>query len=235
MNAARAAARLTVRPTPIKTASAMWSPLVSRSTIGTTSAISATPSEATRIGPRRRIPYQPAARATAVQPSTASPRGNCWTNTYAARSRVAAPSTSAIKAAALRRPSDAPSWPSSMALIPYPAAECLDAEQLLLLRLEVVGADHALVPKLGELLELGGVVGPARCRLCGRRRRWRLLLVGGLVLRGPLLILVVPHPSRHPGSHADTSRSADQYRSSSHQWHVRSSFVFRRSPEPTRV
>src|SRR4051794_18096075 len=83
-----------------------------------------------------------------------------------------------------------------------------DPEELLLLRVEVVGADHALVAELRQLLELGGVVALAR-----RLRLLRRLLLVGLVLGGPPLLLAVLAPAGHPRGHTDASRASQQSRS----------------------
>src|SRR6476660_2299160 len=86
----------------------------------------------------------------------------------------------------------------------FGAATRLDAEQLLLLGLEVLGADHALVAELGELLQLGGVVPAGRCcgRRCSLRRRRRLLFIGLLVLGGPFLLLAMLDPARNSSGDA---------------------------------
>src|SRR5262245_19341968 len=93
---------------------------------------------------------------------------------------VSAPTTR-DDAAATRRPitvrADLPSWP------------LLDPEDLFLLRLEILGGDHAVVAKLRELLELGRVVATARVR-----NRWGRRGLGGLFghIRRRTLTLVRP-------------------------------------------
>src|SRR4029079_1599469 len=79
----------------------------------------------------------------------------------------------------------------------------LDAEDLLLLGLELLLAEDPLVLQLRELLELRRVVGLGRRSRSGLLRGHlllrHLLLVGGLVLRSVLLVLPVPHRARGAG------------------------------------
>src|SRR5947207_2166690 len=84
-----------------------------------------------------------------------------------------------------------------------------DPEQLLLLGLEVLGRDYALIAQLREPFELGGVVG-RRGRGGGRRGRHRLFGVGSLVLGPPPLFLSTPDPTRHSDGDARPGGGADQ-------------------------
>jgi hypothetical protein len=80
----------------------------------------------------------------------------------------------------------------------------LDPQDLALLGFEIVGADHTLVAKLGELLQLGGVVGRSRGR--GSSGLGRCLLgVPALVLFGPALLLAAVNPAGNAGRNTGSS------------------------------
>src|SRR5215207_1594939 len=102
-----------------------------------------------------------------------------------------------------------------------PAAHgCSDAQDLLLLRLELLRAENALVAELRQLLELRHVLG-LRWSLS---RRSRLRLTRLLILCGVPILLAPRHPSRDgsrgPGDYSRPRRHADQAWSSAHKWHL---------------
>src|SRR5829696_7707819 len=85
-----------------------------------------------------------------------------------------------------------------------------EAEDLLLLRLELLLRDDALLLQLGELLQLGRVIGSGG----GRQRRRRLLVVALLIL-GRVLVLLSPcdasgHGARRAGYHCSPCSDPDQ-------------------------
>ena len=135
--------------------------------------------------------------------------------TEARRAKVA----EAKAATARRRPDRA----QGRRLAPTPPRRRpLDAEDLLLLGLELLVREDALVLQLGQLLELGRVVRLGRSGRSGWSRRGlgrHLLVVRGLILRGVLRLLTVAHcaggsgDDRRPGRHAHQPRSS----SSNHQ------------------